>query len=108
MPDRRLATGEQAGDGEGHGQAMIIEAVRLGAVQPGRAGDPQVVAVDLDPGAQGAQTGGRALDPVRFLVAELTGAADDGGPLRGAGELDRKSTRLNSSHRPLSRMPSSA
>ena len=29
-------------------------------------------------------------------------------PINGAGDTDRKSTRLNSSHRSLSRMPSSA
>ena len=49
----------------------------------GAAGDPQVVAVDLDPGAQRAQAGGGAGDPIRFLVAELAGAADDGRALGG-------------------------
>ena len=69
--------------GEGHRQTVIVEAVRLGAVEPGRTGDAQVVAVDLDPRAECAQAGGRPGDPVGLLVAELAGAADDGRAVGG-------------------------
>ena len=90
--------GDQAGDREGHRQAVIVEAVRLGPVEPGRAGDAQVVAVDLDPRAEGAQAGGGPGDPVGFLVAELAGAADDGRARprrsrRGTGRGSRRSRR---------------
>ena len=40
-------------------------------------------------------------------VLDVTGVAHDSRKVR-PGDLDRKSTRLNSSHRSLSRMPSSA
>ena len=58
---------------------------RLSVSAPSRraaAGDPEVVAVDLDPGAERPQAGGGPGDPVGLLVAELAGAADDG---RAAG-----------------------
>ncbi len=47
--------------------------------------DVEVVAVDLDPGAERAEPGRDAGDPVRFLVAQLAGAADDGRAGRGRG-----------------------
>ena len=54
-----------------------------------RAGRPpriaEVVAVDGDVDAEGPETVGRAGDPVRFLVAELAGAADR----RRAGRVRR-------------------
>ena len=46
--------------------------------------------------------------PIRRLTVPLDHAAIDAALMRGRGEADRKSTRLNSSHRALSRMPSSA
>ena len=48
----------------------------------------------------------RALDPTG-VFAKLAQAAADGNQAQ-TGMADRKSTRLNSSHIPLSRMPSSA
>ena len=59
---------------------MIVEAVRLGAIEDAPAGDVEVVAVDLDPRPESAQAVGGALDPVRFLVTELAGAVDDRRP----------------------------
>jgi D-sedoheptulose 7-phosphate isomerase len=41
-----------------------------------------------------------------LTVLSLTGA--DGGTLASLAHIDRKSTRLNSSHETISRMPSSA
>ena len=46
------------------------------------------------------------LDEVNFVVRQGSKLALMG--QNGAGKRDRKSTRLNSSHIPLSRMPSSA
>ena len=63
--------GDQPGDREGHRQAVIVEAVGLGAVEDGAAVDAEVVAVDLDPGAERAQAGGDPGDPVGLLVAQL-------------------------------------
>ena len=57
---------------------MVVEAVGCGAMQHRPAVDVEVVAVDLDPGAERAQARRRARDPVRLLVAELAGAPDDG------------------------------
>ena len=57
-----------------------------------------------------------AVEPARAAIVEFSGA-DTVGDYLGVGyedptsathRLDRKSTRLNSSHRSLSRMPSSA
>ena len=53
-----LARGDQAGDGERHGQAMVVQALDRRADESGRAVDDEVVAVDRDPGAEGAQTRG--------------------------------------------------
>ena len=55
--------------------------------------------------AEIAGAGGRAV-AVQADVADAGAVARMGE--RAAGELDRKSTRLNSSHSDLSRMPSSA
>ena len=60
--------------------------------------DLEVVAVDLDPRAERAQAGRDPGDPVRFLVAQLAGAADDGrarrpGPRPGTGPGSRRSRR---------------
>ena len=41
-------------------------------------------------------------------LADFAGSLTKGAHIAIEGELDRKSTRLNSSHRSLSRMPSSA
>ena len=43
----------------------------------GHAPHPEAVLARLDPDAEGAQRIGHGLDPVRFLLAELGGAADD-------------------------------
>ena len=54
---------------------------------------------------------GPALDPeyAKLLGATATtGKSAMPGPLEVGAKIDRKSTRLNSSHIPLSRMPSSA
>ena len=74
---------------------------RLSVAAPSRRAPPsiaQVVAVDLDPGAQGAQAGRHAGDPVGFLVAELAGATDrrravGAGPPPGTGPGSRRSPR---------------
>ena len=54
----------------------------------------------------------KAVDVITFefenVPVETTDAAERHAPIRPAGRVDRKSTRLNSSHIPLSRMPSSA
>ena len=48
-------------------------------------------------------------DEIRFETARWTTLTVNGHLIANAGKnLDRKSTRLNSSHRSLSRMPSSA
>ena len=46
--DRGVAVRDEPGDGEGHGQAVVVEAVGGGPAQAGAAVDPEVVAVDLD------------------------------------------------------------
>src|SRR5690349_9750262 len=59
---------------------MIIEAVDVATMEPAAAADPQVVPVDDDAvQAERAEPFGDPRDPVRFLVAELAGATDDGG-----------------------------
>mgnify|MGYP003350809919 CR=1 FL=1 len=50
----------------------------------------------------------KELDPYRNLVLEEVATQFDMMPALGDTAADRKSTRLNSSHIPLSRMPSSA
>src|SRR5206468_10560802 len=45
--DRRFVGGDEAGDREGHGQAVVVEAVRVGAMKGGTTRDPDVVTIDL-------------------------------------------------------------
>ena len=70
------AAGKEAGDGEGHRQAVIVEAVGWRADEGAAAVDPHVVAVDVDPDAEGPKAARRAVDPVGLLVAQLTRAAE--------------------------------
>ena len=61
---------------------------RLSVAAPRRrraAVDRDVVAVDVDPRAERAQAGRDPGDPVRFLVAQLAGAADRGRALGDGG-----------------------
>ena len=98
--DGRPAGGDEAGDGEGHRQAMVVEAVGRSAPRERRAAvDPEVVAVDVDlerraPRRPSADAG----DPVGLLVAKLAGAADRRraprpGSRRGRGSGSRRSPR---------------
>ena len=49
--------------------------------------DPEIVAVHVDPGPEGAQAGRHAGDPIGLLVAQLAGAADRGRAVgQGRGE----------------------
>ena len=89
---RRSRTSSPVGDRRG------CRSRRPGA---GRPVDDDVVAVDLDPRAQGAQAGDDPGDPVGFLVAQLARAADDGRAARlrwprGTGPGSRRSRRPSS------------
>ena len=70
---------------------------------------------DHDPGAVFVEAGPGAKDPTRTGPAAPVPGAAEGGTITvylpgapGPDTLDRKSTRLNSSHTDISRMPSSA
>ena len=75
---------------------LITRVVRAGAVDDGRLAGDLILVGDGDP----------ALD--RKAIARLADAVRRAGIRRVSGSVDRKSTRLNSSHIQKSRMPSSA
>jgi hypothetical protein len=70
---------------------MIVDAVGRRATKPGATGDPDVIARDRDLHAERPQAGDGAGNPVRFLVAQLAGAADrrDAPGQRGRQAQDR-------------------
>ena len=62
----------------------------------------------MRPVARGSVNKSRSVRQFRKNSARTKRANVNTSPMRGGIRLDRKSTRLNSSHRSLSRMPSSA
>ena len=79
--DGCLPAGDESGDRKRHREPVVVEAVGGAATERGPAVDADVVAIDLDVGAQGGETRGDAGDPVGLLVPQLAGAADDRRPL---------------------------
>ena len=75
---------------------VIFYGIRLGF----RLGDPARYGPAGTPDA--FATAGTLMDEFGFIIAAVLGVT------AGTADLDRKSTRLNSSHSDLSRMPSSA
>src|ERR1051326_5522105 len=96
---------------------MWVQAARVHGLFPERVG-AQATAVALEDAPECGAAGPRLIDPAgRDEAAEFWQRArapacpDCGEHMAGLGEdewLDRKRTRLNSSHIPLYRMPSSA
>ena len=74
--DLGVAGGAEGGDGEGHGDAVVVAGVDLRAVELLVAGDVEAVLVLGEFGAHGAEIAGDEGDAVGLFDAELFGVAD--------------------------------
>ncbi len=74
--DLGVSGGAEGGDGEGHGDAVVVAGVDLCAVELLVAGDVEAVFVLGEFGAHGAEVAGDEGDAVGLLDAEFLGVAD--------------------------------
>ena len=83
--DEGFAIGEEAGDGEGHGDAVVVKGGDGGTVEFGTADDFHAVVEFGDGDAHESEVGGDGGDAVGFFDAEFGGVFDEGFALGEGG-----------------------
>src|SRR6185312_3249231 len=98
VADHAGAFGEQGGDGEGHGDAVVVVAREAGAVEALLAGDEEAVGADVAAGAHGGQVRGDGGDAVAFLDPQLAHVLEVDAVAGGGGEYGEDGHLVNQRH----------